>query len=113
QNLDIRARSIHRKSDPPDAGTKHLAPVFEDYAFMLEDACAAWGFDVGNECSIYTLMGDVGLNAFATKCDRKPVIIYNRDLTAIVGGDGAEFIIAHELGHHFCKHLDFRPATPG
>jgi 2,4-dienoyl-CoA reductase-like NADH-dependent reductase (Old Yellow Enzyme family) len=24
QNLDIRARSIHPKSDPPDAGTEHL-----------------------------------------------------------------------------------------
>ena len=24
QNLDFRARSIHRQSDPPDAGTEHL-----------------------------------------------------------------------------------------
>nr|WP_246567137.1 ImmA/IrrE family metallo-endopeptidase [Gemmobacter fulvus] len=51
-------------------------------------------------------MGDVGLNAIATHCDEIPVIIYNRQLSGIVGGDGAEFVIAHELGHHFCGHLD-------
>jgi RNA-directed DNA polymerase len=26
QNLDIRARSIHPRSDPPDAGTENLGP---------------------------------------------------------------------------------------
>jgi hypothetical protein len=83
-----------------------LEPAFEDYAFMLDDACAAWGFTAHDECGIVTLMGDVGLNAIATYCDGTPVIIYNRQLSGIVGGDGAEFVIAHELGHHVCHHLD-------
>ena len=86
-----------------------LEPAFEDYAFMLDDACVAWGFTAHDECGIVALMGDVGLNAIATYCADLPVIIYNRELSGIVGGDGAEMVIAHELGHHVCRHLD-RPA---
>lgn len=83
-----------------------LEPAFEDNIYMLDDACAAWGFTARDECGIVTLMGDVGLNAIATYCDGTPVILYNRQLSGIVGGDGAEFVIAHELGHHVCRHLD-------
>lgn len=83
-----------------------LEPAFEDYVYMLDDACSAWGFTARDECGIVTLMGDVGLNAIATYCGETPVIIYNRELSGIVGGDGAEFVIAHELGHHVCRHLD-------
>ena len=83
-----------------------LEPAFEDYVYMLDDACSAWGFTARDDCGIVTLMGDIGLNALATYCGDLPVIIYNRELSGIVGGDGAEFVIAHELGHHVCRHLD-------
>lgn len=89
-----------------DGKFARLEPAFEDYVFMLDDACSARGFTAKDECGIITLMGDVGLNALATYCDDIPVIIYNRELSGIIGGDGAEFVIAHELGHHVCGHVD-------
>lgn len=92
-----------------ELSTIPLQPAFEDYVFMLDDACAAWGFGPSDECGIVALMGDVGLNAFATTCDGTPAIVYNRKLTSIVGGDGAEFVVAHELGHHFCRHIAHGP----
>ncbi|MER8753297.1 hypothetical protein NKH57_29425 [Mesorhizobium sp. M1050] len=41
----------------------------------------------------------------ATVVDGNRVIVYDRKLSAIVGAEGAEMIIAHELGHHHCHHL--------
>jgi hypothetical protein len=81
-----------------------LEPAFEDYSYMLEDACEAMNIE-GEECMIFSLMGPIGFNAVATMIDGNKAIVYDRRLSSIVGGDGAEAIIAHELGHHVCKHL--------
>ncbi len=40
QNLDIRARSIHPKSDPPDAGTEHLERYHAMYRLSLKPLIA-------------------------------------------------------------------------
>ena len=81
-----------------------LEPAFEDYSYMLEDACNAMSIK-GDGCMIFSLMGPVGFNAMATVINGDKVIVYDRRLSGVVGGDGAEAIIAHELGHHFCKHV--------
>lgn len=41
----------------------------------------------------------IGGNALATVVDGKEVIVYDRELSPLVVSDGAEMIIAHELGH--------------
>ncbi|WP_095831446.1 hypothetical protein [Mesorhizobium sp. WSM3864] len=87
---------------------KHIVsayPAFEDYMYMFFDICDATGFSVENECQIYPMNADLGGNALATVVDGNRVIVYDRKLSAIVGSDGAEMIIAHELGHHYCHHL--------
>ncbi len=89
-----------------ETGVALLEPAFEDYAFMLFDICDVWAFETSDECGIYTLMGDIGWNAIATTCDGNRVIAYDRRLSALVGGDGAQAVIAHELGHHICGHLE-------
>jgi hypothetical protein len=81
-----------------------VEPAFEDYAYMLEDACKVMDM-TGDDCMIFPMMGDIKYNALATKIDSNKVIVYDRRLSSIVGGDGAQAIIAHELGHHFCGHL--------
>lgn len=87
-----------------------LEPAFEDYAYMLEEACAVWGLEYDSGCNINPLMGEIHLNAYATTCGMNSkaskVIIYDRRLSSIVGGDGAQAIIAHELAHHVCGHLE-------
>lgn len=82
-----------------------LEPAFEDYTFMLYDTCDAVGLQVG-ECLYPTLMGDIGFNAAAALCPPDwQAIIYDRRLSSIIGGGGAEIVIAHELGHIRCGHL--------
>lgn len=82
-----------------------IEPAFEDYGLMLEDACAAWGFSVDGGCDIYPMMGDFNWNAVATVCDGNKVIVYDRRLSDTLGYDGAQAVVAHELGHHVCQHL--------
>jgi hypothetical protein len=80
-----------------------IEPAFEDYAFMLEDVCAAMKLS-SDECMIFPMMGPIK-NAVATIYDGNRIIVYDRRLSAIIGGDGAEVVIAHELAHHYCGHL--------
>jgi hypothetical protein len=80
-----------------------LEPAFEDYSYMLYDTCDAIALE---DCSYLTLMGEIGFNAVATLCPPDwGAIIYDRRLSGIVGSEGAETIIAHELGHLQCGHL--------
>ncbi len=88
-----------------------LEPAFEDYQFMLADACDAWGLDLNAGCDIFPMMGAIDWNAVATICDGNKVIVYDRRLSQNVGYDGALAVIAHELGHHLCKHLGIKPAN--
>lgn len=73
---------------------------------MLFDACDAWGGLLDEECQIFPLMGEIGFNAAATVCDENAVIVFDRRLSTHVGYEGAQALIAHELGHHVCGHLD-------
>lgn len=90
-----------------------LEPAFEDYTFMLYDTCEAVGLVGGGECMYLTLMGDIGFNAAATMCPPDwAAIVYDRRLSGIIGGGGAEIVIAHELGHIECGHLERAAETP-
>jgi Zn-dependent protease with chaperone function len=81
-------------------------PAFEDYSFMLFDICDALGLAIGTgECLIYPMNASLGGNALATIVDGNKLIVYDRELSLQVGSGGAEMIIAHELGHHQCRHL--------
>ena len=90
--------------------TVAVVPAFEDYTFMLFDACDAMGLSK-EDCMIYPMNADLGGNAIATILDGNQVIVYDRELSPIVGSTGAMAIIAHELGHHFCGHIG-TPADP-
>lgn len=84
-------------------------PAFEDYTFMLFDVCDALSLE-GDDCLIYPLNASLGGNvAVATIFDGNRVIIYDRELSPLVGYEGAEMIIAHELAHHHCGHIGTAP----
>jgi len=87
-----------------------IEPAFEDYSFMLFDVCDAMGLK-GDDCMIYPMNGEIGGNAIATILFGNKIIVYDRRLSPIVGGDGAEVIIAHEVGHIYCGHIG-TPANP-
>jgi Zn-dependent protease with chaperone function len=80
-------------------------PAFEDYMYMFFDLCDAMELKVGEECQIYPMNAEIGLNAIATEQEGNLLIIYDRRLSMEVGSDGAMMIIGHELGHHYCRHL--------
>lgn len=88
-----------------DGGLFTLEPAFEDYSFMLFEACDAWGMTIETGCDIYPMMGAIKWNAVATICDGNKVIVYDRRISPHIGYDGAQAVIAHELGHHLCNHL--------
>lgn len=95
-----------------DGGLFTLEPAFEDYSYMLFDACDAWGLTVETGCDIYTMMGAIKWNAVATICDGNKVIVYDRRISPNIGYDGAQAVIAHELGHHLCNHLAMSNIDP-
>jgi hypothetical protein len=86
-----------------------IVPAFEDYAFMMAEVCAAMKLST-DECLIYPMNGDLGGNAIATVLDGNRILVYDRHLSSLVGSDGAETLIAHEVGHHFCGHLNSEPS---
>lgn len=89
-----------------------IEPAFEDYSYMLQDACDAWGISWEDGCDILPMMGAIQLNAVATICDDNKVIVYDRRLSPRIGYQGAQAVIAHELGHHICNHLDTKVTSP-
>lgn len=80
-----------------------VEPAFEDYAFMLEDACKAMNL-TGDECLIYPMNGDIGANALAMVANGNRIIVYGRTLSPKIGYEGAQGVMAHELGHLYCRH---------
>mgnify|MGYP001270422306 CR=1 FL=1 len=94
-------KSLHL---PLGKRTVRIKPAFEDYTFMMFDLCEAmklWPHD----CMIYPMNGSLGGNAIATIADGNRIIVYDRELSPIIGGGGAMAVIAHEIGHHYCRHL--------
>lgn len=87
-----------------------ITPAFEDYMYMFFDVCDAMKM-TSQECNIYPMNGHIGGNAIATEVDGDRLIVYDRELSPIVGYEGAMAIIAHELAHHYCGHLK-TPANP-
>ena len=92
--------------------TIKVEPAFEDYAYMLHRACDAMNLRmVEGECLIYPLTTfNLRQGAIATVEDGNDVIVYDRSLSKQVGFSGAMGIIAHELGHHYCRHL-YKPPS--
>jgi Zn-dependent protease with chaperone function len=86
-------------------------PAFEDYMFMFFDLCDAMELKIADECKIYPMNASIGKNAIATEQDGNRLIVYDRELSPLIGGDGAMMVIAHELGHHYCHHLG-KPGDP-
>jgi hypothetical protein len=98
--IDIGAGSMTMHPQPR-LGRIPIEPAFEDYSYMLFDLCDATGVD----CIIYPMMGNID-NAVATlNDDGARIIVYDRRLSKKIGYEGAEAVIAHELGHHYCGHL--------
>lgn len=94
-------------------GTKELKvePAFEDYTYMMFDVCDAMGMTIGSgECAIDPLNGNVAAGALAYEDSKGKYLIYNRNLSPKVGYEGAISIIAHEIGHHYCRHLHKLPS---
>ncbi|NKL24852.1 hypothetical protein GFM07_39030 [Rhizobium leguminosarum bv. viciae] len=90
-----------------------ITPAFEDYSYILFDLCDAMNLKVSEGCNIYPMNGSIGKNAIATIEDGNRVIVYDRELSPLVGYPGAMMIIGHELGHHFCHHIsDGRGSQP-
>ena len=48
-----------------DGSLYMLEPAFEDYSYMLYDACFAWDIPLESGCSIYPMMGAINRNALA------------------------------------------------
>lgn len=82
----------------------HVIPAFEDYAYILWDACDAMKLS-SEECLIYPMNADLGGNAIATIESGNRVIVYDRQLSPKLGYEGAMAVISHELGHHYCRHI--------
>jgi hypothetical protein len=98
--IDIGAESMTMHPQPR-LGRIPIEPAFEDYSYMLFDLCDATGV----ECIIYPMMGDID-NAVATlNPEGERIIVYDRRLSKKIGYEGAQAVIAHELGHHYCEHL--------
>ena len=104
--LDSSSSALHM---PVGEQVVLVEPAIEDYAFILFEICDALGL-TSQECMIYPLNGDLGGNAIATVEDGNRVIVYDRALSPLIGYEGAEMVVAHELAHHFCGHLGLPPA---
>lgn len=109
--------TLHLGKDSPElhmpVGDQDVfaTPAFEDYMYMFFDLCDAMELKIADECKIFPMNASIGKNAIATEQDGNRLIVYDRELSPLVGGDGAMMIIAHELGHHYCRHLG-RPGDP-
>lgn len=103
--LDSSSPALHM---PVGEQVVLVEPAFEDHAFMLSDLCDAMSL-TSQECMIYPLNGNLGGNAIASVADGNRVIVYDRELSPLIGYEGAEMVVAHELAHHFCGHLGLPP----
>ncbi len=108
-NLGPKSRALHMVIGHQQVA---VTPAFEDYSNMLFDLCDAMELKVSDSCAIYAMNASIGKNAIATIEDGNRVIIYDRELSPLVGYAGAMMIIGHELGHHFCHHLDKLDGSP-
>jgi hypothetical protein len=100
-NLGHSSPALHTATGD---GWVEVVPAFEDYTYMVFDVCEALKL-TDKDCLIYPMNGDLGGNAIATVEDGNKLIVYDRTLSDTIGYDGAEMVIAHEVGHHVCGHL--------
>jgi hypothetical protein len=107
--LDGSSPALHFPVGPKNV---EVEPAFEDYGFMLFDACDAMRL-TADECMIFPMNGDLGGNAIATILDGNRVIIYDHELSSMLSGGyaAAMAVMAHELGHHYCEHIG-APTAP-
>lgn len=100
-DLGDATRTMHPS---PSVGRIPIFPAFEDYSFMVFDICSA----VGIVCDFIPMNGEID-NAIAYRGDfGEKIIVYERRFSPTIGYDGAQIVIAHEMGHHHCGHLSTR-----
>lgn len=111
RTLQLRnAKGLHL---PLGASSIRVAPAFEDYSEMMFDICDAMKLEIKEgECLIYPLMTEkLSAGALATEDDGTAAIVYDRTLSVKIGYVGAMGVIAHEVGHHYCRHLNEPPSA--
>lgn len=100
-DLGDATRTMHPS---PSVGRIPIFPAFEDYVFMVFDICSAVGID----CDFIPMNGEID-NAIAYRGDfGEKIIVYERRFSPTIGFNGAQVVIAHEMGHHHCGHLSTR-----
>jgi Zn-dependent protease with chaperone function len=92
-------------SNAIEINERQLPEIYREYRAMA----AAMGID--DPPRLYLMNGNGTMNAFASKCQvRKAYIVVYSDIVdlALVHGDMAalRFVLAHELGHVLCGHVD-------
>jgi hypothetical protein len=98
----------------PVAGSAiRVAPAVEDYVDMMDQVCKSFDLQTKvGECLIFPLMTErLSAGALATIADGNDVIVYDRTLSDQIGYTGALGVMAHELGHHYCRHLAQPPSA--
>ena len=79
-----------------------IVPAFEDYVYMMFDLCDG----IPIKCIVFPMMGEIDNAVAFNESSGGRLIIYDRRLSEKIGYFGAQSIIAHELGHHYCQHLE-------
>ena len=100
-DLGAKTRSMHPQ---PQTGKIPIEPAFEDYSYMLFDNCKAAEIN----CMVYPMMGELNNAVAFINGEGLRIIVYDRRLSPKIGYQGAQAVIAHELGHHYCQHLGKR-----
>lgn len=105
QSIEIDLGDVTRTMHPlPSVGRIPIFPAFEDYLFMVSDICSAVGID----CDFIAMNGEIH-NAITYRGEfGERIIVYERRFSPTIGYDGAQVVIAHEMGHHHCGHLSTR-----
>lgn len=88
-----------------ELGPRQLPEIYETYLRLAQQ------MGMEEVPRLYMVNGNGSLNAFASKCTvrRKYVVIYSDliDLAFEHGDfDAVKFVLAHELGHIHCGHVD-------
>ena len=84
---------------------RQLPEIHALYAQLLEEMDVPW------TPRLYVLNGNGTLNAFASKCQlRRTYVVLYSDLVDVAyefsDFAGVKFVLAHELGHIKCRHVD-------
>lgn len=86
-------------------GLLEVVPASEEFQKMITEACETMEI-ASKDCDISPMFVSIGKNAIAGKCDGAKAILFDKNILTLFGQPEVKFVIFHELGHHFCGHLD-------